>query len=88
MAAAMFMSTNSLPVAFIQSILVSGAKLNWGSHDNVDAMLGRALTYLIFYTVLSMIVSSKSAQRDRGLNITLPEAPVELRRPIIPGKRG
>jgi len=88
MAAAMFMSTNSLPVAFIQSVLVSGAKLNWGPDDSTNAMLGRGLTYLLFYTALSMIVSTQPAQRNHGLNMTLPAAPMELRRPIVPGRRG
>lgn len=57
MAAAMFMNSNSLPIALMQSLVVTVPALRWDSQDNVDAMLGRALTYLVMYSTLGMIVS-------------------------------
>jgi hypothetical protein len=58
MAAAMFMNSNSLPIALMQSLVFSVPDLAWGSADNVDAMLGRALTYLTMYSILGMVVCS------------------------------
>lgn len=58
MAAAMFMNSNALPIALMQSLVVSVPDLAWGSDDNKDAMLGRALTYLTMYSTLGMVVSS------------------------------
>jgi len=55
-AAAMFMDSNSLPIALMQSLAFSD--LAWGSADNEDAMLGRALTYLTMYSILGMVVCS------------------------------
>jgi predicted permease len=57
MAAAMFMNSNSLPIALMQSLVVTVSGLKWGTGDNNDAMLGRALTYLIVYSTLGMVVS-------------------------------
>jgi hypothetical protein len=31
--------------------------LKWGDDDNKDQMLGRALTYMVVYSTLGMIVS-------------------------------
>lgn len=56
MAAAMFMNSNSLPIALMQSLVVSVPDLAWGDNDNRDAMLGRALTYLAVYSTLGMVV--------------------------------
>lgn len=58
MAASMFMNSNSLPIALMQSIVVSVPGLEWGPDDNKDSMLGRALTYLVLYSTLGMIVST------------------------------
>ena len=58
MAAAMFMNSNSLPIALMQSLVFSVPDLAWGSADNEDAMLGRALTYLTMYSILGMVVCS------------------------------
>jgi len=58
MAAAMFMNSNSLPIALMQSLVLSVPDLAWGSADNEDAMLGRALTYLTMYSILGMVVCS------------------------------
>ena len=57
MAAAMFMNSNALPIALMQSLVVSVPDLAWGSDDNKNAMLGRALTYLTMYSTLGMVVS-------------------------------
>jgi auxin efflux carrier family protein len=54
----MFMNSNALPIALMQSLVVSVPDLAWGSDDNKNAMLGRALTYLTMYSTLGMVVSS------------------------------
>lgn len=56
MAAAMFMNSNSLPIALMQSLVVTVPGLKWDSDDNKDAMVGRALTYLVLYSTLGMVV--------------------------------
>ena len=55
-AAAMFMNSNALPIALMQSLAVSVPDLMWGSDDNKDAILGRSLTYLTMYSTLGMVV--------------------------------
>ncbi|KAI0659861.1 membrane transport protein-domain-containing protein [Cubamyces menziesii] len=55
-AAAMFMNSNSLPIALMQSLVVTVPGLKWGDDDNNDAMVGRALTYLVLYSTLGMVV--------------------------------
>lgn len=52
----MFMNSNSLPIALMQSLVVTVPNLKWGDDDNVDAMVGRALTYLVLYSTLGMVV--------------------------------
>ncbi|ETW77828.1 hypothetical protein HETIRDRAFT_56145 [Heterobasidion irregulare TC 32-1] len=56
MAASMFMNSNSLPIALLQSLVVTVPGLTWGDDDNTDAMVGRALTYLVLCSTLGMIV--------------------------------
>ncbi|CAA7265021.1 unnamed protein product [Cyclocybe aegerita] len=56
MAAAMFMNSNALPIALMQSLVISVPDLAWGDDDNRNAMLGRALTYLTMYSTLGMVV--------------------------------
>ncbi|KAG6872496.1 hypothetical protein C0995_009358 [Termitomyces sp. Mi166 len=56
MAAAMFMNSNSLPIALMQSLVVSVPGLKWTPDDNRNAMVGRALTYLVLYSTLGMVV--------------------------------
>ncbi|KAJ7039661.1 membrane transport protein-domain-containing protein [Mycena alexandri] len=56
MAAAMFMNSNSLPIALMQSLVVTVPGLKWGKDDNKSAMLGRALTYLVLYSTLGMVL--------------------------------
>lgn len=57
MAAAMFMNSNSLPIALMQSLVTTVPDLKWDGDDNKNAMLGRALTYLVMYSTLGMVVS-------------------------------
>ncbi|KAJ7760725.1 auxin efflux carrier [Mycena maculata] len=56
MAAAMFMNSNSLPIALMQSLVVTVPGLKWGQEDNKNAMVGRALTYLVLYSTLGMVL--------------------------------
>jgi len=56
MAAAMFMNSNSLPIALMQSLVITVPGLKWGDDDNQNAMLGRALSYLVMYSTLGMVV--------------------------------
>ncbi|KAI0717049.1 membrane transport protein-domain-containing protein [Earliella scabrosa] len=55
-AASMFMNSNSLPIALMQSLVVTVPGLKWEEDDNKDAMVGRALTYLVLYSTLGMVV--------------------------------
>ncbi|KAF5389515.1 hypothetical protein D9757_004198 [Collybiopsis confluens] len=55
-AASMFMNSNSLPVALMQSLVFTVNGLKWTSDDNTNAMLGRALTYLVLYSTFGMIL--------------------------------
>ncbi|WWC59132.1 uncharacterized protein I303_101680 [Kwoniella dejecticola CBS 10117] len=56
MCAAMFQNSNSLPIALIQSLVVEVPGLKWDEHDTKDQMLGRALTYLVLYSTLGMML--------------------------------
>lgn len=56
MAASMFMNSNSLPIALMQSMVYSVKALHWGDQDDEDAMLARALTYLVTYSTMGMTV--------------------------------
>ncbi|TFL01671.1 auxin efflux carrier [Pterulicium gracile] len=56
MASSMFMNSNSLPIALMQSLVVSIKALKWGDDDSKNAMLGRALTYLVLYSTLGMVL--------------------------------
>ncbi|KAF8651408.1 hypothetical protein AX16_004801 [Volvariella volvacea WC 439] len=56
-AASMFMNSNSLPIALMQSLVVTvPAGLEWGDDDTLNAMLGRALTYLVIHSTLGMVL--------------------------------
>ncbi|KAI6040828.1 membrane transport protein-domain-containing protein [Pisolithus marmoratus] len=55
-AASVFMNSNSLPVALMQSLVTTVPGLKWTPDDNQDAMFGRALTYLVVYSTLGMIL--------------------------------
>jgi auxin efflux carrier family protein len=56
MAASMFMNSNSLPIALMQSLVTTVPHLRWGDDDNKNAKLGRALSYLVVYSTLGMLV--------------------------------
>ncbi|TRM64409.1 membrane transport protein-domain-containing protein [Schizophyllum amplum] len=56
MASAMFMNSNSLPIALMQSLVVTVPGLKWYEGDNKNAMVGRALTYLVLYSTLGMVL--------------------------------
>ncbi|KAF9519315.1 hypothetical protein BS47DRAFT_1379338 [Hydnum rufescens UP504] len=56
MAAAMFNNSNSLPVALMQSLVVTVPGLKWDADDTGDAMLGRALGYLVLYSTMGMVL--------------------------------
>ena len=60
MAAAMFMNSNSLPIALMQSLVVTIPALRWDEDDKKNAMVGRALTYLVLYSTLGMVVGLNS----------------------------
>ena len=55
-AASMFMNSNSLPIALIQSLVVTVPALRWDADDDKNSMLARALTYLVLYSTLGMVV--------------------------------
>ncbi|KAG8822735.1 hypothetical protein FRC19_005353 [Serendipita sp. 401] len=55
-AAAMFMNSNSLPIALMQSLVVTVHGLKWGKDDTRDSMLGRALTYLVLHSTFGMML--------------------------------
>ena len=50
------MNSNSLPIAVMQSMVLTVHGLKWGPDDTRDAMLGRALTYLVLYSTLGLMV--------------------------------
>ena len=56
MAAATFMNSNSLPVALLQSLAATVPGLKWGDDDTKDAMIGRALTYLLLCSTIGQFV--------------------------------
>jgi auxin efflux carrier family protein len=51
------MNSNSLPVALLQSLAVSVPGLRWGEDDTKDAIIGRALTYLLLCSTIGQFVS-------------------------------
>ena len=55
-AASMFMNSNSLPIALMQSLVVTVPTLRWDGDDDKNSMLARALTYLVLYSTLGMVV--------------------------------
>lgn len=55
-ACAMFQNSNSLPIALMQSLIGEAMPLQWGKDDTPDQMLGRALSYLVLFSTLGIIV--------------------------------
>ncbi len=58
----MFMNSNSLPIALMQSLVMTVPDLKWEEDDDKNSMLGRALTYLVMYSTLGMIVGLHALQ--------------------------
>jgi hypothetical protein len=56
MATAMFMNSNALPIALMQSLVVTVPNLAWGPDDNKNGMLGWVLTYLTMYGTFSIVL--------------------------------
>lgn len=56
MAASMFMNSNSLPIALMQSLVVAVPALRWEADDDKNSMLARVLTYLVLYSTLGMVI--------------------------------
>lgn len=49
-------TSNSLPIALMQSLTYTVEGLKWGKHDSREAMLGRALSYLVLFSTLGIIL--------------------------------
>jgi predicted permease len=62
MAAATFMNSNSLPVALLQSLAATVPGLKWGDDDTKDAMIGRALTYLLLCSTIGQFVRTSPSR--------------------------
>lgn len=60
LACAITPNSNSLPVALMQSLVVTVPQLHWEEEgepeDTVNGMLGRALTYLVLFSTLGMFL--------------------------------
>jgi hypothetical protein len=52
----MFMNSNSLLITLIQSVVINVRGLEWGPDNTRGGMLGRALTYLVLYSTLGLMV--------------------------------
>lgn len=88
MAASMFMNSNSLPIALMQSLVTTVHHLKWTPDDSKNAMIGRALTYLVLYSTMGMIVS-RSPDVFFASDVNLLAAALELRRQTTcSGRRG
>jgi auxin efflux carrier family protein len=72
MAAATFMNSNSLPVALLQSLAATVPELKWGEDDTKDAIIGRALTYLLLCSTIGQFV------RHVLFHFVLRESPKEI----------
>ena len=57
MAAAMIMNSNSLPVALLQSLVVTVPGLQRDKDDTLDDMVARAITYLLLSGTMGQFVS-------------------------------
>ncbi|WVF70146.1 hypothetical protein IAT40_004934 [Kwoniella sp. CBS 6097] len=73
MCASMFQNSNSLPIALIQSLVIEVPGLKWGHDDTKDQMLGRALTYLVLYSTLGMMLLSQADDEQPDLEVTAPQ---------------
>lgn len=48
--------SNSLPIALMQSLTYTVDAMKWGVNDSREAMQGRALTYLVLFSTLGIIL--------------------------------
>lgn len=58
-AVAMFMNSNSLPIALVTSLIghLQGTNgLEWGPNDSKDKQLGRSITYLVVFSTLGLVL--------------------------------
>lgn len=73
-------NSNSLPVALMQSLVVTVPQLHWEEEgepeDTMNGMLGRALTYLVLFSTLGMFLRWSLASQ---LLSTMEENPNEAR---------
>ncbi|KAF8761606.1 RNA-binding protein [Rhizoctonia solani] len=76
-AASAFQNSNSLPIALMQSLVVTVHELKWGKGDTKDSMLGRALTYLVLYSTLGMILWCPSSGPGDEETLAINEQPTE-----------
>ncbi|KAL1705134.1 auxin efflux carrier [Schizophyllum commune] len=88
MASAMFMNSNSLPIALMQSLVVTVPGLKWYEGDNKNAMVGRALTYLVLYSTLGMVLRWSYgvrllSQADDEVSPTLEDGEADERTPLL-----
>ncbi|KAL1738651.1 membrane transport protein-domain-containing protein, partial [Schizophyllum fasciatum] len=88
MASAMFMNSNSLPIALMQSLVVTVPGLKWYAGDNKNAMVGRALTYLVLYSTLGMVLRWSYgvrllSQADDEVSPTLASGVADERTPLL-----
>src|SRR6266404_1987920 len=58
MGAAMIMNSNSLPVALLQSLAPTVPGLQLDQNDDLDTIVGRAITYLLLCGTMGQFVSS------------------------------
>lgn len=80
----MFQNSNSLPIALMQSLIGEKMPLKWGDDDTKDQMLGRALSYLVLFSTLGIIVrwsigvrllTSAEASNDSEIDPALTQPP-------------
>lgn len=83
-ACSMFQNSNSLPIALMQSLIGEKMPLSWGTDDSKDEMLGRALTYLVLFSTLGIIVRWSigvklltSAEKDVEIEASLEEDEID-----------
>lgn len=77
-------NSNSLPVALMQSLVVTVPQLHWEEEgepeDTVSGMLGRSLTYLVLFSTLGMFLRWSVASQ---LLSTMDDEEVKIQEPEI-----
>lgn len=77
--------SNSLPIALMQSLTYTVESLKWGTQDTRDAMLGRALSYLVLFSTLGIIL--RWSYGIQLLSTADDEPPNDEERPILVSER-